>query len=284
MEEVEFYLEDLESKFSKIDPTKYVLSYSGGRDSHFLYWFIKERLKEPRIKIVGVNTTMEHPEILQRIKDNCDVVLRPVKKPRDVKKEFGSPCFSKSKDEFIYRYQNGSRSLNTMKYIDGINPIFKLNNKERELVKNGQLHKVSNKCCSYLKKMPLKQYAKENGVKYIIGVRGAESRMRKAQYTSCFNKEMNFTPIHDLTDELLDQIYDKYKIEVPAVYNTLKRTGCMGCPYGRRIKQELSTLNDNQYKYVVDLFKESYEAKGIDYEVYSENNSITQLSLFEDGI
>ena len=87
MEEVEFYLEDLESKFSKIDPTKYVLSYSGGRDSHFLYWFIKERLKEPRIKIVGVNTTMEHPEILQRIKDNCDVVLRPVKKPRDVKKE-----------------------------------------------------------------------------------------------------------------------------------------------------------------------------------------------------
>lgn len=277
MDEVEFYLQDLVSKFRKIDPTKYVLSYSGGKDSHFLYWFIKEYLKEPRIKIVGVNTTMEHPEILKRINENCDVVLLPVKKPRQVKKEFGSPCFSKSKDEFIYRYQNGSRSSNTMKYIDGVNPIFKLNKKERELVLKNKLHKVSNKCCDYLKKKPLKKYAKENDVYYIIGVRGDESRMRKAQYASCFNKEMNFTPIHDLNDKLLDAIYNRYQIEIPRIYNKLKRTGCMGCPYGRNIKNELSTLNANQYHYVVSLFKESYEAKGVDYEL----DQVEQLSLFD---
>ena len=262
--EVEMYLMDLESKFSKIDRKKYVLSYSGGKDSHFLYWFIKQYLKDDQIKIVGVNTTMEHHEILNRINKNCDVVLLPQKKPKDVIQEYGSPCFSKSKDEFIYRYQNGSRSVNTMNYIDGINPIFKLNNRERELLKNGELHKISNKCCDFLKKKPLKKYAKDNKVKYILGVRGSESRTRKAQYTSCFNKEGNFTPLWDLTTELMEEIYKTYKIEVPEVYETLSRTGCMGCPYGRNIQKELRTLNKNQYNYVTNLFKDSYQIKGIE--------------------
>ena len=36
MDEVDFYLKDLESKFKKIDKSQYYLSYSGGKDSHFL--------------------------------------------------------------------------------------------------------------------------------------------------------------------------------------------------------------------------------------------------------
>ena len=46
MSEEEFYLEDLKSKFRKLKNvggySKYYLSYSGGKDSHLLYWFIKE--------------------------------------------------------------------------------------------------------------------------------------------------------------------------------------------------------------------------------------------------
>ena len=41
-DEVDFYLIDLKSRFDKIKPNTYYLSYSGGKDSHFLYWFIKE--------------------------------------------------------------------------------------------------------------------------------------------------------------------------------------------------------------------------------------------------
>lgn len=51
MDEVDFYLKDLESKFKKIDKSKYYLSYSGGKDSHFLYWFIKEYLHDDEIEI-----------------------------------------------------------------------------------------------------------------------------------------------------------------------------------------------------------------------------------------
>ena len=67
MDEVDFYLIDLKSRFDKIKPNTYYLSYSGGKDSHFLYWFIKDYLKREDIKIVGINTYMEHPEIRNRI-------------------------------------------------------------------------------------------------------------------------------------------------------------------------------------------------------------------------
>ena len=56
MDDVDFYLIDLKSKFDKIKPNTYYLSYSGGKDSHFLYWFIKDYLKRDDIKIVGINT------------------------------------------------------------------------------------------------------------------------------------------------------------------------------------------------------------------------------------
>lgn len=265
VDDVEFYLQDLKSKFDKIDHNDYVLSYSGGKDSHFLYWFIKEYLKDDTIKIVSVNTTMEHPQILDRINKNADHVLLPVKKPLEIKEQYGIPCYSKIKDEFINRYQRGSRTDNTMKFINGVNSAFRLSIDQRDKLFSGELPKISNKCCYYLKKQPLNKFAKQNNVKYILGVRGSDSMIRKFKYTSCFTKDMNFTPIHDLTDELMDKIYDRYNIELPPIYNTLKRTGCMGCPYGRFIEDELETLSDNQYKYVVSLFEKSYNVKGVKY-------------------
>jgi len=84
MDAAEFYLEDLKSKFAKIDPEKYYLSYSGGRDSHFLYWFIKDILHEDRIEIVAINTRMEFPEISNRMIKNADVILIPKMKPHEV--------------------------------------------------------------------------------------------------------------------------------------------------------------------------------------------------------
>ena len=50
------YLIKLMQRFNeKIDFDKYYLSYSGGKDSHFLYWFIKEILQDNKIKIeIGI--------------------------------------------------------------------------------------------------------------------------------------------------------------------------------------------------------------------------------------
>lgn len=282
IDEVDFYLEDLKSKFRKLKNVggydKYYLSYSGGKDSHFLYWFIKEysypEFKD--IKIVGVNTYMEHHEILKRILKNCDEVLIPELKPFEIKEKYGSPCFSKAQDYYISLYQKGYRSEALMRHIypskfkseDGkeYTSKFVLNNTARELLLSGKLHKVSNKCCYYLKKKTAHDFEKRTGLRAILGIRGSESLVRKAKYKSCFTKEKKFTPIHDLSDELLEKIIQKYNIEVPKVYEHISRTGCMGCPYGSykgNTQKELSLLNDKQRKFVMEYFKESYEVLGI---------------------
>lgn len=284
IDEVEFYLIDLKSRFDKIKPNTYYLSYSGGKDSHFLYWFIKEYLKRDDIKIVGINTYMEHHEILQRILKNSDIVLYPKIKPMEIKQKYGIPCFSKEQDFYIYYYQNAIRNGKTPAktiqqkidgtYKKGFNGISKI---AREYIKSGNAHNITHKCCYYLKKKPAHDFEKETGLKAILGIRGNESMLRKQQYKSCFTKDKKFTPIHDLSDELLDKIYKKYNIEIPKVYDYICRTGCMGCPYGsykHDTEKELDLLNNAQRKFVCDYFKESYEVLEINYKE-------KQMSIFD---
>lgn len=250
---------------NKINSDGYFLSYSGGKDSHFLLWFVKELLDDSKIEVVGVNTSFEIPEIRDRILRNSDVVLHPIKSRWEIKEQYGIPCFSKQQDEYIYRYQNGSRSENTMRAVLGENQIFNLNRKARELLLRSKLHKVSNKCCNYNKELPMMRYAKETGKKAIIGVRQSESQTRKAKYDSCMRKNGTFTPIYDFSDLLIDTIYDAYGIETPKCYIYVSRTGCAGCPYGRNVESELALLPELQRRQAVKYFKESYDIKGIEY-------------------
>lgn len=264
--EVNPFLYFLQDRFeTKIEFDKYFLAYSGGKDSHFLYWFIKEFLQDDEIEIVGVNTGFEIPEIRDRILKYSDTVLHPAKSRWDIKDQYGIPCYTKQQDEYIHRYQKGNRSANTMKFINGENPVLNLNKKAREKLLSGQLHKVSNKCCYFNKELPMINYAKETGKKCIIGVRGAESRTRKAKYTSCMKKNGDFTPIYDFSDKLIETVYKAYDIEIPRVYQYVQRTGCAGCPYGRNCERELALLPRLQQMNTIKYFKESYDAKGIDY-------------------
>lgn len=105
MNQAEFYLEDLKSKFSKINPEEYYLAYSGGRDSHFLLWFIREYLHETRIPIVFSNTGMEIPEIRDRALANADVILKPAMKHYEIKEKYGIPLNTKQSDAYVYEYQ-----------------------------------------------------------------------------------------------------------------------------------------------------------------------------------
>lgn len=265
----DMYLIKLMQRFrEKIDFDKYYLSYSGGKDSHLLYWFIKEILQDNKIKIVGINTYMEHHEIRDRILKNSDIVLYPKLKPMQIKEKYGIPCFSKLQDEYISRYQNGSRAKSTLDFIEGNNSTkFKLNKKAKELLKDNKLHKISNKCCKVLKKDTAHKFQKETGLIEILGIRSDEGALRSSKYKSCLTKTKKFTPLWDMTDEIENEIYKRYNIEMPEVYNHIERTGCMGCPYGsyrHRTERELKLLNDSQKKFVCEYFKESYEVLGID--------------------
>lgn len=275
MDEVDFYLIDLKSRFDKIKPNTYYLSYSGGKDSHFLYWFIKKYLKREDIKIVGINTYMEHPEIRDRIFKNSDVILTPKLKPFEIKEKYGIPCFSKEQDFYIYYYQNAIRkgkqpSKTIMQKIDGTysKGFSGISKKARDYVKSGKAHKITHLCCYYLKKEPAHSFEKSSGLKPILGIRGNESKLRQQQYKNCFTNNGKFIPLHDLSDELLNKIYEKYHIEIPDIYNKICRTGCMGCPYGsykHDTEKELELISDNQKKFVCELFKESYDILNVKY-------------------
>ena len=275
MDKVDFYLYDLKTKFNKINPKDYYLSYSGGKDSHLLYWFIKEYAHIEGIEVVGDNTFMEFPEIRDRIYKYSDKVLSPTLKPTEIKEKYGIPCFSKEQDYYIYYYQNslrkGKKPAKTIQqkidgtYDKGFSGISK---KAREYVKSGNAHKITHSCCYYLKKKPFHDYEKQTGKKAILGVRGDESSLRKTQYTSCFSSNGKFTPLYDLTQELEDEIIKKYKIEVPKIYDYISRTGCAGCPYGSwkgDTEKELQLINGAKKEYTISLFKESHDILGIDY-------------------
>lgn len=273
MDNVEFYLYDLKTKFDKINGKDYYLSYSGGKDSHLLYWFIKEYLHNEDIEIVGLNTYLEHQEIKDRIYKYSNIVLLPSLKPQEVKEKYGIPCFSKEQDFYIYYYQNAIRKDKTpaktiQQKIDGTytKGFSGISKKAREYIKSGNAHNITHLCCYYLKKKPFLNYEKQTNKKAILGIKADESSLRKTQYKSCFTKSKKFTPFYDLTSKLEDEIIKRYNIEVPKIYNYIDRTGCMGCPYGSYkgdTEKELNLINENQRKYIIDLFKESYNILGL---------------------
>jgi len=271
MNEIEFYLEDLKSKFNNIDFNKYYLSYSGGKDSHFLYWFIKDYLKDNKIPIISVNTRMEHKEILRRMIKYSDHVLLSKHFLHNVIKNDGSPLNSKIQDEMVRRYQAGSRSESLMKFINGSknggSTYFKLNKKTLNSLPS--LFKVSGLCCDRIKKEPLKIYEKQTGRKPIIAVRSNEGINRKSKYNKCLHKNGNFTPIHDLDEKLFNKIMVKYNIEIPEIYKYVNRTGCVGCPYGHRQGDtllELDLVSEARRNYVIKCFKNAYDFHDIEYQ------------------
>ena len=289
MNRAEFYLEDLKSKFSKINPADYYLAYSGGRDSHFLLWFIREYLKEDRIPAVFSNTGMEIPEIRDRALANAQVVLKPTITHAEIKEKYGIPLNTKSSDEWVYRYQVRREAgvsdeempdwikYYAMRQVDAIEhgrqtgklSFTVVNKKTCTAMMGGYLHKVSNKCCEFVKKKPGHTYAKETGKLSIVGIMGSESWRRKNKFTSCLNKKGEFTPLFDLTEELRNEIEQYCGIPVPSVYQHVKQTGCAGCPYGQHGRDKfantdmaLSLCSEKHREFILDYFKESYAFKG----------------------
>lgn len=283
----EFYLEDLKSKFSKINPNEYYLAYSGGRDSHFILWFIKEYLHEKRIPVVYNNTGMDLPEIAERALANADYLLKIDKHPFEIKEKYGIPLNSKASDQNVYEYQKRKEKgisdddmPNWVKYYalrqadalegrrDGKLPYSAVNIKTRDAMVAGTLHKVSPLCCKYMKKEPARKYQMITGRKPIIAIMGAESWSRKTNIRSCFNKNGNFYPIWDLEPELQAEIEKEFDIPVPKVYEHLIQTGCVCCPYGLKNAKgyfngnyELNLIPEGRRKFFLEYFKESYEFK-----------------------
>lgn len=297
---------------------KCYLSFSGGKDSMVVLALIKmcsDCLTIPNnaIKAVFCNTRIELDatvEFVEWVKDNyySNVeVIYPEKTFSYVISEYGKPIKSKMKSDFIDRYQrNGDEKSLSFQYMIGVGENGKTYSKTK--IANKDLHiisddfdiKISNKCCEFLKKKPFSNYNKQNDIKgYLLGIRMDEGGARQLSAekrllnggTVCTAQKGNQIvkmPIIDWTDDNIQEFIEYYKIPLSKAYTEygMTRTGCIGCPFSRHLKEDLEILKEkepNKYKACMFWLKDVYIAQNVSLPFDKDYEEERKYTWLKDG-
>lgn len=159
---------------------KVYVSFSGGKDSTVLLDIARGLF--PDIKAMFVDTGLEYPEIREFVKtfDNVDII-RPKMSFKQVIETYGYPVVGKEVAECVeyarispseYRYTRLQKLNGELKDKNG-NPSRWNFQKYRYLL--DAPFKISNRCCSVMKKAPANAYTKSTGMYPIIATMADES-------------------------------------------------------------------------------------------------------------
>lgn len=243
------------------------VSFSGGKDSTVLQHIVRSIY--PDVKSLFSNTGLEYPEIVSFVKefDNVDIV-RPKKPFHKVIEEYGWPIISKKVARSLYDLKNPTSKNENIRnlYLTGFNSkgqeakSFKLSKKWIPLVDSP--FKISNKCCDYLKKEPIKRWVKENGLVFFVGTMAADSYQRRiaASNSTCNlydSKHPQSRPLTHWTEDDIWEYIKKYDVKYCSIYDKgEKRTGCVFCMFGIMFdKNRFIRLKENsptQWDFVIN--------------------------------
>jgi 3'-phosphoadenosine 5'-phosphosulfate sulfotransferase (PAPS reductase)/FAD synthetase len=237
---------------------KVYISFSGGKDSTVLLHLIRSEF--PDIVAVFSDTGLEYPEIKDFVKNIPNVVtVKPKRTFVDVVKTEGYPVISKKVARQIRDIQNPTEKneatrtlyLTGVKMDGSISKYFKLPRKYLDLA-NSNI-KVSEKCCDYMKKQPLKDYERLNKKKPFVGVMAEESQQRESSYlkTGCnsFEGTEKSQPIGFWTEQDILQYIKINNLSISSIYGEIveengklkttgeSRTGCMFCMFGVHLEK-----------------------------------------------
>lgn len=278
---------------------KCYVSFSGGKDSTVILAIIKmceEIYTIPKngIPAVYCDTGIElgaTRDFVRWCRDNwysSVEIIRPKVTFKWVLDNKGKPLKSKMKSQYIQRYQRGKEGKQGAfeALILGVTrqgkPCIKtkIADKDFHLVHDAFDIKASSKCCEYLKKKPFLDWQKQNHMKgYLTGLRSSEGGARELATikrvqaggklcTATRGDTIIKMPIIDWTDEDVDQFIKQYKVPLSKAYTEygMRRTGCMGCPFSRELKDNLKVLWDyepNRYKASMFFLKDVYIAQNV---------------------
>lgn len=298
MKNCEFLYEEAKHKLKDLVNTnnipldKIYMSFSGGRDSTIMLHMIEDLGWKNKIKIAHFNTTMEFEAttefVNKKISEGWNIdITKPIKTMPQIYKEYGKPFHSKQASEMIGRLQKHNFNFKddtyksfdelilkypkcraALKWFTGHDRATLVCPKwvKRALVFNEI--RIANKCCEFLKKKPAKEYEKANDIVLsIIGVRKSESLARNYAYKGCVwsdNKHFKFFPLLYFNDRDIEDIVELKNIELSKAYTVYnqKRTGCVGCPFGKNHKEELEVLRKfepKKAKIVEYLYNDIYQ-------------------------
>lgn len=260
MTENEFLLQDRITKIKSINElydleNNAYISFSGGKDSTVLHHLIDEALPKNNIPRVFINTGIEYKTLVEFVKeqaltDNRIVIVKPSKNIIEILKKYGYPFKSKVFAHNLSICQNSGITNNVKRFLE--NKKYGCPKKLKYTFNEGLQFKVSEKCCTKLKKEPSEKWAKANN-KYIniTGIRSAEGGGRRL-HSNCTifsdkncKKLLKFNPLLPTTDLFIEFYIKRNKIKLCELYNepySFTRTGCKGCPFSINLKNELDIL------------------------------------------
>lgn len=214
-----------------------------GKDSTVLLDIVRKIY--PNVPAVYVDTGLEYPEVRELALSHENViVLHPKKVFWQVVRDEGYPIISKEVSECI---SQARKSLQSGKYkyrLDKLNGIGK--NSMFDLSKWKSLldvpFKISNKCCSIMKKYPVHKFAHESGLKPMTGQMASESRLRTQQWlkNGCNGfdmKEPISNPMSFWNEQDVLTYIKEYDVKIPSVYGDI-----VDCVYDAEIKTEQLTF------------------------------------------
>lgn len=262
------------------------LSFSGGKDSTVLHYLLDIALPGNQIPRVYIDTGIEYQAIkdfvLELAKTDKRIeIVKPTLPIKATLEKYGYPFKSKEHSGNVELFQNGNMCKNLERYLGEGN--YTCPKVLRYQFTKDVPFKISNRCCSKLKKEPAKKWERKNN--RFIAITGMQrSEGGKRQNLQCImiskdNKHIKFHPLAVVNDDWENWFIKEQKIKLCKLYYepyNFKRTGCKGCPYNLNLKQDLETmamLLPNERKQCEIIWHKVYEEyRRLNYRL---DNSIT---------
>lgn len=277
---------------------KIMCAVSGGADSDVMIDMIIRCGGKEKTTFVFFDTgleyeaTKEHLDYLE-CRYGIKIIRQKAKKsiPESCRR-YGVPFWSKFVSDMMYRLQYNNfqwedepfevlikkyptcqtalrwwcdvKNGNTTQYVISRSPFLK-----EYIVQNPPDFKISDKCCNYSKKLPSHEFEKQGEFDLVcLGIRKSEGGVRTNIFKNCFTDSTNgadsFRPVFWLKDVDKECYCSHYDIKHSRCYQEygLQRTGCFGCPFGKRFEQELDVISEFEPRLIKAanaIFGKSYE-------------------------